>query len=335
MPTSKLTSRYEIFNRTDVVAEGWYWLMPSATLRKGMVRPANIFGNELAVYRAADGTVAALDAYCPHMGAHLAEGKVEGNQLRCFFHNWCFDKSGACVDIPCLNGSIPAVSARAWNVAEKHGLIWIWLAAGKPTEEVPEPPELKGTEYVASLGNRFLKNCHPNVVMVNAIDEQHFQTVHRMPGHILSMTPEAKTQTYIAFRNTGRVPTQSFFGRMIAPLYKNALTYDLDYWYGSTGTVTLGPDFLHLYLMFALRLSDDGKTEGFAVAFTRARKGIFGLAFNWLVLEVTKLAGLYFALGDTRVFQTIRFDFKTPIHADRAVIAFIHHLERQSRFKPV
>jgi hypothetical protein len=29
------------------------------------------------------------------------------------------------------------------------------------------------------------------------------------------------------------------------------------------------------------------------------------------------------------VFQTIRFDFQTPIAADRAVLAFIRHLEQQ------
>src|SRR6516164_1498442 len=111
------TAASYIFNRHDVVATGWYWLMPSNELGRRTVRPANIFGYELAVFRGEDGTVAALDAYCPHMGAHLAEGKVEGNQLRCFFHNWCFNASGVCTDIPCLNGKPPKrISNRAWAV---------------------------------------------------------------------------------------------------------------------------------------------------------------------------------------------------------------------------
>ena len=30
-----------------------------------------------------NGELVCFDAYCPHMGAHLAEGKVEGEGLRC------------------------------------------------------------------------------------------------------------------------------------------------------------------------------------------------------------------------------------------------------------
>ena len=33
-----------------------------------------------------------LDAYCPHLGAHLAEGgRVQGESVRCPFHAWEFD----------------------------------------------------------------------------------------------------------------------------------------------------------------------------------------------------------------------------------------------------
>src|SRR3954469_12907172 len=100
MQASKLAERHIVFNRTDVVAVGWYWLLLSSEVRRGCVQAANIVGNELAVFRGEDCRIAALDAYCPHMGAHLAEGKVQGNELRCFFHNWCFDREGSCVDIP-------------------------------------------------------------------------------------------------------------------------------------------------------------------------------------------------------------------------------------------
>ena len=48
-----------------------------------------------------------------------------------------------------------------------------------------------------------------------------------------------------------------------------------------------------------------------------------------LLLYFTAIAARYFAHGDTRVFQTIRFSLRNPIAADRAVVAFIHHLEAQ------
>lgn len=321
---------YRIFNRTDVVAEGWYWLLASQELKPRQVKAVNILGEELAVFRGKDGRVAALDAYCPHMGAHLAEGRVEGNELRCFFHNWRFDPSGQCTDIPYLAVQLQKrIQTRAWRVEERNGLIWTWIGNDDNAGAVPEVPELAGIKYDCTAGGRFVKHCHPNVVMVNAIDEQHFHTVHRLPGSILSMEPLPRDASNIEFHNTGKPPRNNAIGRLIARFYKNALTYNLSYWSGTTGTVTLGPDFLHLYLMFALRLTPDGKTEGRTIAFTRKRKGPLGWMVSRALLRLTHLAGYYFAVGDTRIFQTIRFNLKTPIPADRAVMAFIQHLEQQ------
>jgi len=355
MHAQAVKTRYRIFNRPDVVATGWYWLLPSRDLKRGAVAGVKILGYDLAVFRGADGAVAALDAYCPHMGAHLSEGKVEGNQLRCFFHNWCFDRQGACTDIPCLNGNMQqeimqqGIRTRSWTVAEQSGLIWIWLGAdatGSRSPQshpeshpqcpdaippIPSPPELAGCEYDYSLGNRFAKNCHPNVVMVNAIDEQHFRTVHNLPGEVLTMAPDAISPDHIEFRNQGRVPSRTLIGKLIGYFYKDRLTYTLDYWNGSTGTIVFGPDFLHLYLMFALRLNAEGNTEGYCIAFAKKNNGLFSL-FNWLILWLTQVGAFYFASGDTRVFQTIRFQLTTPIAADRAVLAFIQHLDKQQIF---
>lgn len=327
---STLTKNHSIFNRRDVIAQGWYWLVKAKKLKKKCVIPITILGQDIALFRGASGKLSALDAYCPHMGAHLAEGKVDGDQLRCFFHNWCFDAKGTCTDIPSL-GKTPSKKPKtnAWTVDEKHGLIWIWLGDSPPTHPIPEVPELLESDYEYSLGNRFKKHCHPNVVMVNAIDEQHFHTVHKLPGSILSMEPIPKTDQHITFDNTGRVPNTTRLGKCISKFYKDRLTYRLNYWYGSVGTVTLGPDFLHCYLMFALRLTAEGRTEGYTIAFTRKRKTPLGWLFNRIILNATKLVGYYFAVGDTRVFKTIQFDFKTPTKADRAVIAFINHLEKQ------
>lgn len=326
-------TRHRIFNRGDIIAQGWCWLMLSHGLKCGQVKPASIAGHELAVFRGKDGVVAALDAYCPHMGAHLAEGKVEDNQLRCLFHNWRFSAQGQCTDIPCLDKKLQMrVSTKSWHVTERYGLIWVWLGEDMPTDPIPEPPELSGINYEYSLGNHFIKHCHPNVVMVNAIDEQHFHTVHLLPGSILSMQPIPKNISNIEFHNTGHIPQNKWFGRLLGRFYKNTLTYNLSYWYGSIGIVTFGPDFLHLYLMFVLRLTPDGKTEGRTVTFTRKRSGPLGWLFNRIVLLLTKVGGYYFAVGDTRIFQTIRFNLKTPIAADRAVMAFVNHLEQQPTY---
>ncbi|MBW8752529.1 MAG: Rieske 2Fe-2S domain-containing protein, partial [Sphingomonadales bacterium] len=58
------------------------------------------FGQDLVMYRGTSGRVVVLDAYCPHMGTHLASGPstatsrsdshMEGDNIRCPFHAWRF-----------------------------------------------------------------------------------------------------------------------------------------------------------------------------------------------------------------------------------------------------
>lgn len=323
VPASSATS---VFNQSGVVAEGWYWVVPGAELKPGGVRGVRVLGRDLVVWRGVDGVPHVMDAYCPHMGAHLGEGRVDGTGLRCFFHDWKFDAAGQCVDIPCQERPVPA-QVRAWPTAEGLGLIWVWTGAAARTP-LPHAPELADVAVDARVAKGFEKNCHPNVVMVNAIDAQHFNSVHDLPVQ-LRMERTVLSDHTVVFANTSKVEERSLLTRFIARFYRGPLTYAMCYWYGSTGTVTLGPDFLHFYILFALRLGESGKTEGQTVLMTRHRSGVIGWLTNRILLGLTGVVGEYFATGDTRVFQTIRFDLRTPIKADQAIVGFIRHFEAQ------
>ena len=326
-----MTADNALFNHPEAVVEGWYWLCRSSEIRRGKVRAMRLLGRELAVYRGTDGAIVALDAYCAHMGAHLAEGRVEGDGLRCFFHRWRYGPDGSCTDIPCLEGRPGArMRVKRWPTAERYGMVWLWTGE-HAAHAVPEVPELAGQPCTTLIANRFRKRCHPNVVLINAIDEQHFHSVHHLPGSILRMEPVSRSTANIEFRNIARVPRETRLGRLIGRFYKGPLTYAMSYWYGSLGFVTFGPDSLQLHLMFALRRGDDGATEGQAIAFTRRRAGLAGWLASRTLLRLTAIAARYFAYGDTRVFETIRFRLANPIAADRAVLAFIRHLEAQPR----
>jgi phenylpropionate dioxygenase-like ring-hydroxylating dioxygenase large terminal subunit len=315
------------FNRPEKVIEGWYWALRSSELKRGRARPLDFLGRELVVYRGEDGRVVALDAYCPHMGAHLAEGKVEGDSIRCLFHYWKYSPEGRCTEIPCqtITDFVPQI--RSWAVSERYGLIWIWAGA-TPSRPVPFVPELEGLECDHRLGNGFVKACHPNVMMINAIDAQHFNTVHHLPVD-LNLEPETAGEHCIIFRNTTRIPATSMLTRLLGRFYRDALTYALSYWFGSTGAVTLGPDFLHFHIIFALRPRADGGSEGQTILVTRRRKGLIGRLVSGALLLLTRIVSAYFARGDTLIFKTIRFNFRTPIKADLPIIRFIQHVERQ------
>ncbi|MBW4617251.1 MAG: aromatic ring-hydroxylating dioxygenase subunit alpha [Desmonostoc vinosum HA7617-LM4] len=326
LQTFSSTRKPKNFNNPERFIEGWYWVIPSQNLRLGEVKPITILGRNLVVFRGKDKRAVIFDAYCPHMGAHLAEGKIEGNELRCFFHHWKFDAEGICVEIPCLDNPLP-IKLKTWPTAEQYGVIWVWTGE-IPQQPLPFVPELEYKEYDITLGPSLIMNCHPNVVMINAIDAQHFNTVHQQSAEIIFDKQELN-QNAIIFSNTRNDGKHSFFIKLLRPFYKNVATYSICYWYGSTGILTINTDFLHLHIMFALRLLEGGKSEAQTILMLQKRRGIIGWLYNRFVLYLTKIVGKYFIKGDTKVFQTIQFNLKTPIKADKSIVQFINYVERQ------
>ncbi|MEL6937935.1 MAG: aromatic ring-hydroxylating dioxygenase subunit alpha [Cyanobacteria bacterium J06598_1] len=217
---------------------------------------------------------------------------------------------------------------QTYPVAERYGLIWVWVGEGKSPAPLPHVPELGDRPCDAVLSDRFTRKCHPNVLLINAIDAHHFNSVHNLPLEI-RFDMRSLSQGALQFNNTTRGGEASRFVRFIRPFYQNEVTYRLCYWYGNTGTVTLGPDFLHFYLMFALRPGENGSTEGQMILLTPQRHGLLGWAFNRIVLLITQLVASYFAKGDRHVFDSIKFNFKVPLEADRSIIQFIQHIEQQ------
>lgn len=54
-------------------------------------------GSELALYHTSEGFYA-IENFCPHRAAPLADGNLEGSTVECKLHGWLFDvRSGACI----------------------------------------------------------------------------------------------------------------------------------------------------------------------------------------------------------------------------------------------
>jgi nitrite reductase (NADH) small subunit len=77
-------------------------------LAEGEGRTVAVGGKLLAVFRAG-GQFYAIDDVCPHMGASLGEGYVEGGVVTCPWHAWRFRLAdGAWADNPRIKiGSYP------------------------------------------------------------------------------------------------------------------------------------------------------------------------------------------------------------------------------------
>ena len=74
------------------------------------------------------------------------------------------------------------------------------------------------------------------------------------------------------------------------------------YWNGSTGSVTVGPDFWHFHIIFALRPNAEGCAEGQTILVTNKEQA-FRLYHRQNLADSKRYCGSYFAKGDTRVFK--------------------------------
>jgi phthalate 4,5-dioxygenase len=102
-----------------------------------------LLGEELIAFRVSSGEVGLIQNACPHRGASLFFGRNEEEGLRCVYHGWKFDVTGACVDMP----SEPAesnfkskVRARAYPTRERGSIVWAYMG---PREVPPPLPEIE------------------------------------------------------------------------------------------------------------------------------------------------------------------------------------------------
>ena len=180
---SNQQTRYA-FEQPGAFARGWHIVSFSQELAIGDIKRLHYFSQELVLFRGDNGEAAVLDAYCPHLGAHLAGtgSRVEGNNVRCPFHGWEFDKTGACAAIPYAS-KIPerAKSAlKSWPVCEKNGFIAVWHDPenGEPNWELPDIPEWNVGEYGDWRFNRKVIKSQGREIIENIVDIGHFPSVH-------------------------------------------------------------------------------------------------------------------------------------------------------------
>jgi 5,5'-dehydrodivanillate O-demethylase oxygenase subunit len=78
----------------------WQPIFHSIDLLPERPIPLRIMSESFTLYRGSSGKVFLLDHRCPHRGAQLSAGWVEGDELRCFYHGWKFAGDGRCVQQP-------------------------------------------------------------------------------------------------------------------------------------------------------------------------------------------------------------------------------------------
>jgi phenylpropionate dioxygenase-like ring-hydroxylating dioxygenase large terminal subunit len=144
--------------------QGWYTVALSSALPRGKVTRVTLAQHEIVVFRTAAGVLGAVDAHCPHMGAHLGAGRVRGEHLECGLHCWRIGVDGSVLAQP--------RRTRAWTVRERAGLVMLEFGGERPL------PSSGESDFIWANTPAIDVKAHWHALTANAFDMPHLTTVH-------------------------------------------------------------------------------------------------------------------------------------------------------------
>ena len=222
-----------------------YWmpaLMSSELKRDTAPTRLMLLGEKLIAFRDSSGRVGVMDHRCPHRGASLFLGRNEQDGIRCIYHGWKFDVVGSCLDMPSTPppGFKEKVKAKAYQVIERAGVVWVYMGAQEDAPPLPgfEILDQPDDEIQVSFIQR---DCNYLQALEGEIDTAHFGFLHaghvdiddlpddepirntvtdRAPKYHLADTPWG-TQ-YAGYRPAGPNSTYWRFGNFLFPFWSQA-----------------------------------------------------------------------------------------------------------------
>ena len=165
-----------------------YWLVVGvARDLYDIPQAVKVLGEELVLFRDANGQLGLLGEHCPHRGTSLEYGDIEDGGLRCPYHGWLFDVHGQCLEMPaepkdskfCLK-----VKHLAYPVRELGGLIFAYLGADRDN-----PPPLPNYAPLLDRGGQRqiepVRHADYNWFnfFENSADPAHVCILHRHAGY--------------------------------------------------------------------------------------------------------------------------------------------------------
>jgi phenylpropionate dioxygenase-like ring-hydroxylating dioxygenase large terminal subunit len=147
------------------------------------LKALRLLGQDLVLFRVAEGRFGLLDRDCPHRGADLKYARHDGDGIRCPFHGWKFDATGRCLETPAepMGSTLcQRVRQRSYALKLAAGVLFAWLGP-----EDLAPPELPAFDcFRAPATHRFafkgLWRCNWLQAFEVGIDPAHASFLHRM-----------------------------------------------------------------------------------------------------------------------------------------------------------
>jgi 5,5'-dehydrodivanillate O-demethylase len=165
----------------ELMRRYWQPIAAVAQLDEHPTLPVRLMGEDLVLYRDTQGRYGLLDRHCAHRRADLAYGTVEDCGLRCHYHGWLYDGSGACLEQPFEEIARPEarfkdkIRLAAYPVEAKGGLLWAYLGPA-PAPLVPDWDLFHQPGYKQIVFSEIPCNWFQG--QENSIDPIHFEWLH-------------------------------------------------------------------------------------------------------------------------------------------------------------
>jgi phthalate 4,5-dioxygenase oxygenase subunit len=142
--------------------------------------PVRLLGEDLVAFRDSEGRVGLLGRQCPHRRASLLLARNEDCALRCLYHGWKIDATGAVLEMPSeIGGSTlrETVKHVAYPTREWAGVVWTYMGAEAEMPDFQPPPWAPREDTKVAIAKAIIP-CNWAQILEGAIDSAHSSTLH-------------------------------------------------------------------------------------------------------------------------------------------------------------
>ena len=131
----------------------------------------------MILWRSETGKASLTTHKCPHLGADLVKGRIDGDHLRCPFHGFKFGTDGECKDAYGQYDNPAALRLNCWQVRECSGFIFTYYDPDGRAPQWSPPHDSRDLELPKKVKYYNLRST-PIEVGENSVDFGHFGPVH-------------------------------------------------------------------------------------------------------------------------------------------------------------
>ncbi len=257
-------------DQTPTFAKGWYCIAESDEVTRDALKPVSYLDEHLIVYRDHAGTPHVADAFCPHLGAHLAshDGGIQDGEIVCPFHKWRFDTAtGKCGSIPYTKFVPPQARLTEYPAREVAGMVLMWWhpEGGSPEFEPFDPGTYQHDGAWLLTGEKILESRVPfRDLFENLFDTAHIQQLHHsasmMEIETLDRMEYGLRVDYGAPKEAEEFPINSMLGNFTGIGLFNHVIYGTGFSFRQDVSVT-PIDHERLVIRSRMYIQDTGSAE--------------------------------------------------------------------------